>query len=458
MIMDDKLSLSELQLVIRDSLYAALPGFYWIVAEISEIKENYAGHCYLELVEKLPDDVSVKARVKGIIWNKRYGFLKAFFENSTGGSLREGIKILIRVKIEYHEVYGLSLVINDIDPAFTLGEMALRRQQIIRRLEEEGVISMNRELDFPILPKRIAIISSKSAAGYSDFIKHLSGNSQGYTFQTALFEAVMQGTETEESVIRALDMISEHLTLFDAVVIIRGGGSQSDLSWFDNYRIAYHITQFPLPVITGIGHEKDMSVTDIVAWRAEKTPTAAADFLVSSLVNTEEYLIGLGTEISGLSLEAIKESINRLDSDRIRLIPVAQMMVSTEKERLSYKIISLANIARENIIREEFTPKNHATRLISAVRNLTVLTESNLVKAITDLRTNAVNMVRHFDTSVLSHQNNLNNLDPLNVLKRGYSVTSVNGRIVASVKMLNEGDLIKTQLSDGSVISKVIDK
>jgi len=231
--MDERLSLTELQLIIKDSLYMALPDMYWVIAEIAEIKVNYNGHCYIELVEKQPDNVSISARIRGVIWNNRYRFLKPFFENSTGESLREGLKILFRAKIEYHEIYGLSLVINDIDPSFTLGELALKRQQILKRLEREGVLTMNKDLDFPQVPQRIAVISSSNAAGYSDFITHLRDNSYGYVFYTALFDTPMQGSDTQTGVIRSLDRIAQHAEIFDVVVFIRGGGSQTDLSWFD---------------------------------------------------------------------------------------------------------------------------------------------------------------------------------------------------------------------------------
>src|SRR4030042_1106598 len=236
--MEERLSLTELQLIIKDSLYMALPDMYWVVAEISEMKENYAGHCYLELIEKHPDEKNVRARVKAVIWNKRFRFLRSFFENVAGDQIREGMQVLVKAKVEYHEIYGLSLVISDIDPSFTIGEMALKRQMIIKRLEEEGVFTMNKELAFPLIPQRIAVISSRNAAGYAAFINHLKKNSYGYVFYTALFETVMQGTETEESVINSLDRIADNAEMFDVVAIIRGGGSVSDLSWFDNYRIA----------------------------------------------------------------------------------------------------------------------------------------------------------------------------------------------------------------------------
>jgi exodeoxyribonuclease VII large subunit len=453
--MNNKLSLTELQLIIKDSLYAALPGMYWVVAEISEIKENYAGHCYLELVEKHPDEVNIRARIKGIIWSKRYRFLKSLFENITGASLREGQKILIRITVEYHEVYGLSLIINDIDPAFTMGEMALKRQQIIMKLEEEGVFSMNKEMEFPILPKKIAIISSKNAAGYSDFIKHLNENKFGYTFQTALFDAVMQGTDTEASIVDALNRISRYSDLFDVVVIIRGGGSQSDLSWFDNYYIAYHITQFPVPVITGIGHEKDMTVTDLVAFRSEKTPTAVADFLISRVAQIEDHLVELGTEISTFSLSIIEANKNRIDSNRMKLIPVARIMVSSQKEKLSARIIDIINIGKEYIIREEITPANLASRLTSAGRAFTGLEFSRINKTLSDLKDLTFKSLKESTISMESYINSLNILNPDNVLKRGYSITSIEGRIVTKSDDVKAGDIIDTRLSKGSVRSKV---
>jgi exodeoxyribonuclease VII large subunit len=454
--MNDKLSLNELQLIIKDSLYVAFPGMYWVVAEISEIKENYAGHCYLELVEKNPDEINIKARAKGIIWNKRYRFLKSLFENITGESLKEGQKILIRITVEYHELYGLSLIINDIDPAFTIGEMALKRQQIILKLEAEGIFSMNKEIEFPILPKKIAIISSKNAAGYSDFVKHLSGNNYGYTFQIALFEAVMQGTDTENSIISAFDRIAQHLKLFDVVVIIRGGGSQTDLSWFDNYNIAYHITQFPIPVITGIGHEKDMSVTDLVAFRSEKTPTAVADYLVNCIVHAEDHMLELSTKISTLSFSIIEKSKNRLDSNRMKLITVARILVSTEKEKLSAKTISVINYGKEYIIREEYTPVNQVLRLISSVKIFTGLADTGIKKSVAELKGLTFKSMRESSKTIEAYINSLNILNPYNVLKRGYSMTSIEGRIITESEEVKPGDIIYTQFSKGSVRSKVL--
>ncbi len=454
--MDGKLTLTELQLIIKDSLYMALPDMYWVIAEISEIRENYNGHCYMELVEKHPDEISIRSRVKAVIWSSRYRFIKSFFENSTRESLREGIKILVRAKIDYHEIYGLSLVINDIDPAFTIGEMALKRQMILKKLEEEGVLTMNKELDFPLVPQRIAIISSSNAAGYTDFMKHLTGNSFGYVFYTALFETPMQGSETEAGVIRALEKIADHPEKFDLAVIIRGGGSQTDLSWFDNYNIAFYITQFPLPVITGIGHEKDLSVADIVAYRSLKTPTAVADFLIECMNNAEISLIEMSKKIIEKSRFILEESKIHIDSSRLKLIPVARMLISEFKEELSGILIDMINTGKEYIMRAGLLPVNHKSRLISGARSSmsaggTLLTgkKQSLINHSKNCLNNMNNKVGRFDSS-------LKILDPENVLKRGYTITSLSGNIIKKRVQLKKDDMIDTRFSDGSVSSKVI--
>jgi exodeoxyribonuclease VII large subunit len=455
--MNEKLSLTELQLIIKDSLYMALPGMYWVIAEISDIKENYSGHCYLELVEKLPDEQSIRARVKGVIWNNRYRLLKPVFENATGESLREGIKILVRAKIEYHEIYGLSLVISDIDPSYTLGEMALKRQQILKRLEEEGVLTMNKELEFPVVPQRIAIISAKNAAGYGDFMKHLNGSSFGYAFYTSLLETPMQGSETEEGVIRALDKIAARIEMFDAVVIIRGGGSQTDLSWFDNYNIAYYVTQFPLPVLTGIGHEKDLSVTDIVAYKSLKTPTAVADFLIECMNGAENHINEMSTAIiegSRLILEVNRQNI---DKHRIRLIPAARVMISEIKEKLSGMIIEMIDIGKEYIVRAGLFPANQKSRLVMGARSMLVSRESALNQKNQNMITATANLLNGKKSKVEGLENSLKILDPVNVLMRGYTITSLDGKIVRLAGQVKADNIIQTMFSDGTVSSKVVE-
>ena len=453
--MSDKLSLTELQLIIRDSLYTALPGFYWVTAEIADIRENFAGHCYLELIEKHPDDVNLKSKVKAIIWNNRLRFIRHLFEEMTGESLKSGLKVLVQIKIEYHEVYGLSLLINDIDPSFTIGEMAVKRQQILKKLEDEGVITMNRDLVFPMLPKRIAVISSRNAAGLTDFMTHLSDNSFGYRFNTALFEAAMQGPETETGIISALDRISGNIDLFDLVVIVRGGGSQSDLSWFDNYNIAYHITQFPLPIITGIGHEKDLSVTDIVANRSEKTPTAVADLLIETMHGTEEHILDIWAQISSYSLDVLEEEKNRLDICRMKIIPVTGNKLTSEREKLSGRIIRLINTGKDILLREEVTPAKQHARLFSATSTLTASLNSKLKEMESVMMTFTYSFTRQKESDLKSFTNSLNLLNPANVLKRGYTLTSLKGKVLVSAGMIEKGDLIETTFSDGRIISRV---
>jgi len=453
---DDKLSLTELQLIIKDSLYIALPDFYWVVAEISEMKENSAGHCYLELIEKLPDEKNARAKVKAIIWGNRSRFLKSFFENSTGETIKEGMKVLVRVKIEYHELFGLSLIISDIDPSFTIGEMALKRKMIIKKLEEDGVFSMNKEILFPAIPQRIAVISSGKAAGYSDFLNHLSENSYGYVFYTTLFESALQGIEMENGIISALDRIADHINLFDVVVIIRGGGSQSDLSWFDNYRIAFHVTQFPLPVITGIGHEKDLSITDMVAFQSLKTPTAVADYLIDSVSGAEDRLKEISSEISEYSKGIIDYNKERIESSRIRLIPAVKLFVSGEKELLSCEIIKMINTGKEYILKAGIVPANHKSRLVSSAGLFSSAKYKVLERMSQGMVSLTSNIISQKKVKTDSFENALKILDPANVLKRGYTITSLDGKIIKSSGETSENDIIDTKFSDGSVKSKVI--
>lgn len=456
--MTEKVSLTELQLIIRDSLYLALPDVYWVMAEISEFKENNAGHCYLELIEKHSDEKNVRARVKAIIWSNRYRFLKAFFENMTGETLREGLKILVKTRVEYHELYGLSLIISDIDPAFTIGEMAIKRQLVIKKLEQEGVFSMNKEQLFPSVPQRIAVISSKSAAGYSDFISHLKTNSFGYVFYTALIETSMQGTETENSVISSLDKIALNSHLFDLVVIIRGGGSQSDLSWFDSYSIAYHVTQFPLPVITGIGHDKDISVTDMVANRSLKTPTAVADFLIDCVANAENHIIEISSGIIDSSRIIIEKNKNRIETSGVKLFPLARIMISGIKDRLSAEIIEIINVGKDLIIRAGLIPGNQGTRLSSAVKSRITGMEMVLNKDYQRLLTATINCLSVNNVRVKGLETNLQILNPEKVLMRGFSITSINGKILKNINQLNKDDVIDTQLYEGTLKSRVMEK
>jgi len=449
------MTLTELQLTIRDALYVSLPGMHWVTAEISEINENYAGHCYLELIEKQPDEKNIRSRARAIIWSSRYRFLKSFFENTAGQPLRNGLKVLVKVKIEYHEIYGLSLIINDIDPAFTVGDMALKRQAIISRLMEEGVFEMNKELEFPLFPQRIAIISSRNAAGYTDFMNHIVKNGYGYVFYTALFDSAMQGQETEYGIINALDRIAAEISLFDLVVIIRGGGSQTDLSWFDNYNIAYHITQFPLPVITGIGHEKDLSVTDMVAHLPLKTPTAVADYIIDCVAQVDVRLNEMTTEIKNLSHTILEKNRNRIESAGLRLLPLTRIRLSGTRETLSGMIMDLTNNGKKYIYKAAMEQSSLGSKLRMAAKTYLAGKLSASERLSGDLRSLTNSSLKDKNNSIKTLENSLRILSPEKVLARGYTITSVNGKILRSGEELKENEMIDTLFSDGSIKSRV---
>lgn len=454
--MEEQLTLTELQLVIRDSLYMALPDMYWVTAEISEINENFAGHCYLELIEKNADEKNVRARVRATIWCKKYRFLRSFFENATGEALRPGLKILIRARIEYHELYGLSLNICDINPAYTLGELALKRQMIIRRLDEEGVFEMNRELSLPLSIQRIAVISSRTAAGYTDFMNHLRENSFGYVFYTKLFESSMQGEETEAGIIRALDLIADNVDKFDIVVIIRGGGSQIDLSWFDNYNIAYHITQFPLPVMTGIGHDKDMSVTDMVAHLALKTPTAVAGYIIDYMAGVENRIMEMWTEIRDRARLILERNRHQLESAAVRIFPLSGMMLSKAREKLSHHTLELINSGREYTRNAGLISEMHKQRIISGSRIFLNSKGPLFETARKNLHSAILNSMEKEKTKLGTFEKTLELMKPENVLRRGYTITYQNGKILKSTSEIMTDDLLDTEFIDGKVTSRII--
>ncbi|MBR0331558.1 MAG: exodeoxyribonuclease VII large subunit, partial [Alistipes sp.] len=300
------ITLSQLQRQVKQTLTEQFALPVWVSAEISELKVNYAGHCYLELIEKGEEDAVPKAQARATIWRNRYPHVSSYFEAETGQPLTAGIRILAQVLVSYHELYGFSLQINDIDPAFTLGEMERQKNATIRRLQEEGVWEMNRQVELPAVVQRLAVVSSAKAAGFQDFINELKKSR--YAFHTTLFEAVMQGLSAEESIIDALGRVADRMEQFDAVVIVRGGGSQSDLSCFNAYRLSTHVAQFPLPVLTGIGHDKDQSVVDMVAASPHKTPTAVAAWLVERMANLEGWLEGAATQLHETTLRHLREA------------------------------------------------------------------------------------------------------------------------------------------------------
>ena len=328
------ITLVELQRRIKMTLSEQFALPVWVSAEVADLKVNYSGHCYLELIEKdhKSENGVPTAQVRAVIWRSSYSRIAAYFEAETGQRLAPGIRILAQVLISYHELYGLSLQITDIDSAYTLGEMEQQRQKTIARLQEEGVWEMNREVPMPLLVQRLAVVSSAQAAGYQDFCKELDRS--GYRFDLTLFDAVMQGTAAEESILMALGRVAERQEEFDAVVIVRGGGSTTDLNCFNAYRLSSHVAQFPLPVLTGIGHDKDQSVVDMVAHLPLKTPTAVAGWLIERMGSIEGWLEGAAQQLHDITTTRMREAELRLEQQLgdVRRLVVERTM--REKMRL----------------------------------------------------------------------------------------------------------------------------
>lgn len=322
---ENQIGLLELQRMISDALEERFSRMVWLKAEISEVKVNYSGHCYLTLVEK--DRESVVAKSPAVIWASTFRTLGPYFESGTGRQLSSGMSVLLRVQVQYSALYGLSLIVCDIDPSFTVGELELERQRTIARLKTEGMFDMNSSLVLPALPRRFAVITSGTAAGYRDFMRHLHENEFGFSFRTTLFPAVMQGDACPGSIISALDKVSERLGEFDAVLIMRGGGGAMDLTCFDNYDLAVNVAQFPIPVLTGVGHDHDYHVIDMVAHTNVKTPTALADMIIDifsgeyarleSLVQRMQFSLRLRCESQNASVDSWKMRIYNAASARI---------------------------------------------------------------------------------------------------------------------------------------------
>ena len=409
-IMTESYSLSELGKCIKMTLKTAFAEPVWVRAEISEMHENVSGHCYLDLIEKADDTDVLVAKQKATIWAFTYRMLKPYFESETGATLRAGMKVLLLCEVEFHEVYGVSLNVRDIDPAFTVGEMAVRRAEIIRRLTDDGIVDMNKQQPLALVPQRVAVISSATAAGYGDFCDQLRNNVFGYTFYTKLFPATMQGAQTEQSVVAALDKICDFIDNFDVVVIIRGGGATSDLVAFDNYNLALHCAQFPLPIISGIGHQRDESVVDLVAHTRVKTPTAAAEFLVARINDFEKNIDEMAQNVAFSAREVVHDELLRLQQ-RIARLGVVQRVCVRHDAALQHLTMRLRNAAKMAISSEE---KRMA------------LVEKSIEYA-----------------------------DPATLLRRGFTLTTKHGKIVKSVCDVAPGDIVTTHLADGAFTAMV---
>lgn len=387
----------------------SFPHAFLVTAEIASC--DVKDHCYLTLVDKEGD--SIRAEVRAVIWSHRYNAVAPAFEEATGAKLAKGIKILFQATVNFHERYGLKLNIINIDPSYTIGEMAVRRKEILQKLGEEGLISRNKELEFPLVPRRIGIVSSLTAAGYGDLMSHLINNPYGYKFNCRLYEAVMQGDRAEASVVGALVQCMDDASYLDIVVIVRGGGGQTDLHCFDSYEIGKAIALLPLPVVSGIGHHRDVTVVDEVSNMREKTPTAVADMIITR----------------------VKDFEDRVDSAAYNLVRASRRMVSDKKEGLSSLSKNL-EVAAGNELLDNFH------RLDLYVKGLKY----------------SLKLVNNEKQKLKAKKSNINHLTPQNVLKRGYSITLTDGKTVKSASDVKAGDSLKTILYKGELTSIIKSK
>lgn len=409
--MSSYLSLYELNRRVRSLLTRSLPDECWLQAELSEVHVNSAGHCYVEFVQKDARSNALVAKARGTIWSNIFRLLRPYFERETGQLFMAGIKVLVQVRVDFHELYGYSLVVTDIDPSYTVGDLVRKRREILRQLEEEGVLTLNKELPLPAVPQRIAVISSSTAAGYGDFCNQLENNPYGFRFFPVLFPAIMQGDRAEASILEALDKIHLSVQKWDVVVIIRGGGATSDLSGFDTYLLAAACAQFPLPVITGIGHERDDTVLDLVAHTRVKTPTAAASFLVNRLREAADCLEVLSGSIYTYVQAKLEREKSRIDELARRLPSLVALQRVRQDQRLEL-------LRQRMVIAVERRLQDQKHRL-----------------------------------QILGQR--LKGCDYRCLLGKGFSVTLKNGHVVTDVSQLSPGDTIVTRLGNGEVTSQV---
>ena len=426
------ITLYELNSLVRQTIEIGLPKSYWVEAEISELREN-GGHCYLELIEKDKRYNTPIAKASARCWRQTWGMVKPYFENTTGQQLRAGMKVLIEVYAQFHEAYGFSWIISDIDPNYTLGDMARKRQEIIKRLKEEGVFDLNKQLDLPLFSQRIAVISSKSAAGYGDFANQLYGNQYGYYFEAELFAATMQGEDVERSIIKALNAINDRCDDFDCVVIIRGGGATSDMSGFDALELAENVANFPLPIITGIGHDRDECILDMVSHTRVKTPTAAAALLIDNLHTAERRIDDARQRIANLTSRKMEVEKLRLSRLAERLPALFGSVKDKQEARL--------NILQERLFRLAEIRLSNCENIVGQLEKKISITAEHLL------------MVEKHRLELL--EGRAQNLDPQLLLRRGYSITLVGGKALRDPSQVKQGDKIETRLEKGTIISTI---
>jgi exodeoxyribonuclease VII large subunit len=451
------ISLFELNNRVKETIARSFSDDLWVFGEISDIHTNSSGHCYMELIEKDLESDRIMAKMRANIWAFTFRLLRPYFENTTGYQLSSGLKILFKASVEFHEVYGISLNIKDINPEYTLGDIARKKKEIINRLTSEGIIDMNKMLTIPLVPQRIAVISSETAAGYGDFKKSLAEAEADFTLNVELFPAVMQGEKTEESIILALEKIFQREDEFDLVVLIRGGGSQSDLESFNNYNIAFHIAQFPLPVITGIGHDRDETIVDLVANTALKTPTAVAAFITNQIYEFVDLLNEYQNNIEILVKDIIQEENYHLQNLSSRIKSLSEGRISTEKTFLS-SIMKDTRFRASYLLSAQNNMINISLASLSKYAfTLMKIKEDELSGFNNEISRSSQTFIRQKKEKLDSYEKIINLMDPEEVLRRGFSITSFNGKVVKDSRNLKRGDLIKTQLLKGDIES-IIDK
>ena len=330
--MKEHIDLLTLQRLLKQGVESLFPNRVWVKAEVSAVKARSGGHCYLELSQS--SDKGLEAKVSAIIWSSKYRLIAPYFQSVTGSPIQEGMVILVEVQVNYSELYGLSLIINDIDPEYSLGVKELERQKTIERLQKEGLMGLQKELELPVLPYRLAVVSAEDAAGYRDFMRHLGENPYGFKVEPVLFPALMQGTECPSSIIAAMDAVLECEGEWDAVLILRGGGSKLDLSWYDDYSLAAVIAQYPLPVLTAIGHDQDFHVCDMVAYEYLKTPTALADYIMDIYEGEDERISSAETRIRLAVSNRLYREDALLDSLASRIKGAFSLKIATMESAL----------------------------------------------------------------------------------------------------------------------------
>ena len=425
------LTLYELNNIVRQTIELTLCDEYWIRTEISELHVNR--HCYMEFVQKDDNGNGLIAKARAQVWANRWSIIKPMFERTTGQSLSAGMQVLVKVQVTFHEQYGYSLNVTDIDPTYTLGDIARRRQEILKNLREEGVETMNKELPLPRLLQRIAVISSATAAGYSDFCNQLNNNKKGLAFKTELFQATMQGKDVEDSVIAALNRIAERIEEWDVVVIIRGGGSTSDLSGFDSLPLAENVAQFPLPIITGIGHERDDTIIDLISHTRVKTPTAAADFIVhhqEEELNNIEYLANALTHLADKLILSQSARISHLAEK----IPMLFSAIKAKQETHLHQILSILNAKSTQHLENQKNKVQMLNTQLGLLAPLIITKQKHRIELI---------------------DSKLDYASPDRILQLGFSITRIDGKAIRHSDTIHEGDTIETTLASGTIKSTV---